>query len=127
MTKMLFISTENAVEIVDVNNDQIREKIGGWIEIVRPVGLPNYCLIVDEEGLLKQKKFNLYGSYWYGYYRHNAPIVGDILVSKLDEEGNFIELTSDDIIYINDKIRFIPSLFSGKVTEALLKGARHDS
>jgi len=125
--KMLFISTENVVEEVDVNDDQIREKIGGWMEIVRPVGLPNFCLVVDEEGLLKQKKFNLYGSYWYGYYRHNAPIVGDILVSKLDEEGNFIDLTSEDITYIKGQIKFIPSLFSGKVTEALLKGAKHDS
>lgn len=124
MTKMLFISTEDVVEEVDLNDDQIREKIDGWMEIVRPVGLPNYCLVVDEEGLLKQKKFNLYGAYWYGYFKHNAPIVGDILVSKLDEPGNFIDLTPEDITYIKSQIKFIPDLFSGKVTEALMKGKR---
>jgi len=114
--RMLFISSQNVVEEVDVNDNQIREKIGGWMEIVRPVGLPGYCLIVDEEGLLKQKLFNLYGSYWYGYYRHNAPIVGDILVSKLDEPGNLISLTPEDVIHIKDRIRIIPTLFSDKIT-----------
>jgi hypothetical protein len=104
--KMLFISTENVVEEVDLTEDQIREKIDGWMEIVRPKGLPMYCIIVDEDGIRKEKEFNEVGSYWYGYFRHGNPIVGDILVSKLDGAGNFVPLTVEDIAHLREQIEF---------------------
>jgi hypothetical protein len=101
---MLFISIENVVEEVDVKEDDISKKINGDLEIVRPRGLPNLCLLVDEEGLLKQKPINKVGSLWYGYLNHGHPIVGDILVSKLDGEGNLIDLSIDDIAYTRGEI-----------------------
>jgi len=104
---MLFVSTENVVEIVEVNDDQIREKIGGWMEIVRPRGLPNFCLLVDEEGLLKNKPINSVGSLWYGYRTHGNPIVGDILISKLDGEGNLVSFDDADILYVKREIELI--------------------
>lgn len=104
MTRMLFISIENVVEEVDVKEDDISKKINGDLEIVRPRGLPNLCLLVDEEGLLKQKPINKVGSLWYGYLNHGHPIVGDILVSKLDGEGNLIDLSIDDIAYTRGEI-----------------------
>jgi hypothetical protein len=104
MPKMLFISTEYVVEEVDLNEDQIREKLNGWMEIVKPVGLPNYCLVVDDEGLLKNKLINMVGSNWYGFFKHGQPIVGDILVSKLNRAGEFVDLTPEDMTFLKGEI-----------------------
>lgn len=57
--------------------------VGGWIEIVHPTGLKHpYCMVVDEEGLLKTRPINAFGSYLYGTAKHGYPIVGDIVILK---------------------------------------------
>lgn len=101
MKNFVFINTQGGVEKVSLTDDDaMREKIGGWLEIVNPKGLIGYCLIVDEEGLLKEKECNYFGSYWYGFFEHGQPIVGDILVSKLSRNGDFVSLSEDDMNYI---------------------------
>ena len=67
----------------------LQEQIGGHIERVRPrrlypllkaCGLDgNHCLLVDDEGLLKDLPFNPLGCYLYGTDMHGAPIAGPIL------------------------------------------------
>jgi len=106
--KAIFITTKDDVSIVEVNtcpdSSEIIEKIGGYMEIVYPKCLPGYCLLVDDEGLLKGKEFNYYGSFWYGFFSHGNPIVGDILVTKLDSRGDFVSLTDEDIVEIKRSI-----------------------
>lgn len=55
--------------------------VGGCIEIVHPQGLkPPYCMIVNDEGLLKKLPLNRAGSLLYGTQFHGSPIVGDIVI-----------------------------------------------
>lgn len=55
-----------------------------FIETVYPRGLEEpYMMIVDEEGLLKDKPImNFYASWLYETHKHGHPIVGDVLIMK---------------------------------------------
>lgn len=64
--------------------------VGGYIEHVRPRGLPDpLCMIVNEEGLLLDLPVNPVGCVLYGTEEHGHPIVGDlvILAEGWTEEG----------------------------------------
>jgi hypothetical protein len=100
--KMILITTNNEVEQVELKDyEEIKNKIGGYIEIVMPVGLPDYCLIIDDEGLLKNLPVNFCGSMWYGFCKHGQLIVGDILISKPNLCGDLESLTEFDCEKIN--------------------------
>ncbi len=61
----------------------LQNAVGGYIEHVNPAGLPSpYCLICNEEGLLKGLPFNPIASKWYGTHLHGNPIVGPVVVLK---------------------------------------------
>ena len=101
--KALKISTDNEITIVDVEQplyEGLRSIIDGYLECVNPRGLPRpYVMIVDEEGLLKEKAMNLVGSVLYETFKHGSPIVGDIVIMR--EEHNydgtdFAGLTAED-------------------------------
>ena len=66
---------------------RLQEIVGGFIEIVHPKNLPRpFCMIVDDEGRLKQKPVNEIASILYGYptaCKH--PIVGDVAFVKVVE------------------------------------------
>ncbi len=90
----MFTSGEN--DVVELKEEfdwrDLAKKIGcDYIETVRPVGLKEpYMLIVDEEGLLKDKPLlNFFGSWLYGTHEHGQPIVGDALIMKeiMTEDG----------------------------------------
>ena len=77
----------------------------GYIEVVHPKGLPDpYCMIVNEEGLLQNLPWNLFGSFLYGTIYHGNPIVGDIVILKegftTPGERDFIGLDEDDIKFL---------------------------
>ena len=69
-----FIIENNKMPTVIYNKlslHQIQKLVGGNVELVRYVEDDNYDLVVDEEGLIKDKKFNLFaflitGHYFYG-------------------------------------------------------------
>ena len=62
-------------------HESLGRTVGGYIEIVHPQGLqPPYCMIVNEEGLLKKLPLNRAGSLLYGTQFHGSPIVGDIVI-----------------------------------------------
>lgn len=52
------------------------------IDIVNTV-IEDYCLVVDDEGLMKpEPEINLRASLLYGYLEHHQPIVGNALICK---------------------------------------------
>lgn len=56
-----------------------------YIENVYPRGLNHpYMMIIDEEGLLKEKPVcNFYASWLYENHKHGNPIVGNALIMKM--------------------------------------------
>jgi hypothetical protein len=77
----MWLKADTTVEAIRPDNGtdfsfkELQGYVGGYIEIVR---LPNnYILVVDEEGLLKQKKLNKKASELAG-----QPIVGDVVLCK---------------------------------------------
>ena len=83
----------------------IGEAVGGWIEVVHPVRLGcTYCMVVNEEGLLRNLPVNSFGSYLYGTDTHGSPIAGDIVLLgegiNSDGEYDLLGLTEQDIEYL---------------------------
>jgi hypothetical protein len=70
-------------EVIDFKEGNIVTKLrelldGGYLENVHPKGLPRpYCMVADEEGLIKGLEHNLIGSIIYG-----GMIVGTVVVLK---------------------------------------------
>lgn len=90
----------------------------GLSEHVRPRRLtPPYCMMVDEEGLLKGLPLNPVGCYLYETDKHNNPIVGDIyLLKDVKAPGggyDIVPLTPKDIFNLG-----YVSLVAQKLKEA---------
>lgn len=106
--KYLLITTNNETKELDLENiEDIQAVLDGYFEMVYPQGLQKYCLFVDDEGLLKNKPINIVASYWYGYEIHGQPIVGDVLVSKTNYQGETLSLSNNDILKLNQNIKTI--------------------
>ena len=84
--KGVIVSTDNTVEIKDFGEPlykTVGEAVGGYIEIVHPIGLADpLVMIVNEEGLILELPVNQLGSLLYGTHNHGHPIVGNIVVMK---------------------------------------------
>lgn len=84
--KIIEIDIECNVEELEFQGDIgkfIRGKLNGYMEIVHPQYLPHpLCMVVDEEGLLKNLETNPFGSFLYRTHRHGHPIVGKIYIVK---------------------------------------------
>lgn len=76
--------------------------VSGYIEHVLPVNLePPYCLICNEEGLLKGLPVNPIGSWLYGTQEHGHPVVGIVVIMKDEDMGggemDIAGLTDDEV------------------------------
>lgn len=82
--KGVVITTADEVSVRDFTaplHESLGAVVGGCIEIVHPQGLKSpYCMIVNDEGLLKKLPLNRAGSLLYGTQFHGSPIVGDIVI-----------------------------------------------
>lgn len=80
--------------------ESVGEVVGGYIEIVRPMGLKRpYCMIVNDEGLLRGLPVNPLASELYGVRYHGQPIVGTAVFMKdgYTEDGpDIVSLTNDE-------------------------------
>jgi len=72
-----------------------------WVENVHPRRLPEgFCMIVDEEGLLKPNELNHVGSWFYETDKHGEPIVGNVLILKEvygDEGPEWAGMDDDEV------------------------------
>ena len=110
--KGIVITTENEISVQDFGEplyQTVGAAVGGYIEIVHPRGLESpFCMIVDDEGLLKNYPLNVVGSFLYGTLSHGSPIVGNIVFMKegfRDGERDILGLDDKDIEYLNTKFK----------------------
>lgn len=98
--------------------ESLANAVDGWIELVHPIRLSDpLCMIVDEEGLLKYKFPNSFGSYLYGSDLHYNPIVGDIVVMATgfrNGELDIVGLTDNQVAYIKSLVH---SFSGGRIKE----------
>lgn len=84
--KGVVVTTDNTVEIRDFGEPlykTVGEAVGGYIEIVHPIGLADpLVMIVNEEGLILDLPLNQLGCLLYGTHNHGHPIVGNIVVMQ---------------------------------------------
>ncbi len=106
--KGLIITTCNTMRIADFEQPaykSVGKAVDGYIEIVHPRGLEfPYCMIVNEEGILRGLPTNLYGSHLYG---HVNPIVGDIVILKegfVNGEPDLVGLSDEECSTFADQI-----------------------
>lgn len=106
----LFVTTDNEMSTVEYDTphyDAIQNAVGGWYEHVHPMGLERpYCMMVNEEGLLRNLPLNRLGSLLYGTPQHGQPIVGNILFLKDGYHGgepDVVGMTEDEVQRLGDK------------------------
>lgn len=82
-------------------HESLGATVGGWFEIVHPKNLEApYCMMVNEEGLLKRLPLNNIASSLYNTQLHGQPIVGVAVIMKdgyVDGEPDIVGLDDDDI------------------------------
>lgn len=75
------ISTKNTIEIIDdeipMRLENFQYAVGGYIELVRYITDDNFEVIVDEEGLMKNKEINYLALDITGISLH-----GDVLILR---------------------------------------------
>lgn len=101
--KGLAFDTENRLQFKDFGEpllDSLQKEVGGYIEVVHPKYLPEgLCMVVDDEGRLKDYPVNNIASVLYGTPEHGQPIVGNAVILRegfVDGERDFVSLTDDD-------------------------------
>lgn len=106
--KGIIITTKYEMRVQEFSEPaykSIGEAVGGWIEVVRPVRLKRpYCMVVNEEGMLRNLPMNAFGSFLYGIDNHGSPILGDIVLLKegINSDGDLdlLGLTELDIKHL---------------------------
>lgn len=108
--KGVVITPENTIEVREFNAPlyaSIHDLLDGYMEIVRPINLPEpQVMIVDDEGLLKNLPLNFIGSYLYGTAIHGNPIVGTVIIMKqgwTDNGPDIVGLDDDEAESIRDR------------------------
>lgn len=105
--KGIVITADDRISIRDFSAPLYRsvgETVDGLIEIVHPIGLLNpYCIIVNEEGIVRGLKINRVGSLLYGSHFHGNPILGDLVVMKTaftPEGPDIVGLEDDELQHL---------------------------
>lgn len=94
MSKTLKVTTDNTIQVIDVDFDDFRSiqhAVGGWAESVFTKQISKFfggqvLLLVDEEGRFKGLLLNPAGSWLYGTPVHGYPIVGDFILACIRGE-----------------------------------------
>ena len=110
--KGIVITTKNEMRVQEFSEPvhrSIGDAVGGWIEVVHPKRLEYpYCMVVNEEGVLRKLPINSFGSFLYGTDTHGWPIAGDAVLMKegynSDGELDILGLNEQDIKYLCDMV-----------------------
>ena len=81
----------------------LQKEVGGWIEVVHLdlEGVETLIQMwVNEEGLLESLPYNSLASHLYGH----GPIVGNVVLTGFDVEGDACTLTEAEFVGIMDRI-----------------------
>jgi hypothetical protein len=119
--KAIKVTTDNVITIIDLteSDDQplykaLQREVGGYVENVNLIGLPHpYCMLVDEEGLLKGKRSNFLGGFLISKGANWRRIVGDIVIMRLEgqEDGiAHVGLSDNEIENITNALGAIIAL-----------------
>lgn len=99
--KGIIITTDNRIEVQEFERplyESIGKIVDGYIEIVHPRGISDpYCMIANEEGLLKDLPINEIGCILYQTFIHGYPIVGNIVIMKIGDTPD-----GSDIVGLED-------------------------
>lgn len=85
--KTVKVTPDNIISVINVDFDDFRDlqkAVGGHFETVSTKTLHEtfkmpMIMLVDEDGIMKQKEVNRLGSYFYDADRHGWPILGDVV------------------------------------------------
>ncbi|MGL5153123.1 MAG: DUF3846 domain-containing protein [Clostridium sp.] len=112
---VIVIKPNNTYSIVDTDGNikDLQNLVGGYVEPVRPTAAYVHAMLktdnlflCDEEGLLKEKAFNRWGTMMYnGISEKIHPVVGDIVIIGESEE-DFRGLSNDEISYYRTWFKF---------------------
>ena len=110
--KGIVITTKNEMRVQEFSEPvhrSIGDAVGGWIEVVHPKRLEYpYCMVVNEEGVLRKLPINSFGSFLYGTDTHGWPIAGNAVLMKegynSDGELDILGLDEQDIKYLRDMV-----------------------
>lgn len=112
--RVISVKTNKTFEIKEIDNDykELQKLVDGYIEPVHPISayennllLPGTLFLVDEEGLLKDKEINVYGTLLYnGNSLSPYPIVGDLVILG-ETKDDFRGLTDDEVSKLTAKLR----------------------
>lgn len=84
--KGIVVTTNNVIEVKEFSrplHESCRSTLGGYIERVSPPGLKRpFCMLVNDEGLLRDLPINYIGSILYGTAKHGCPICGNLIIMK---------------------------------------------
>lgn len=100
--KGILITTDSEISIKDFSDPlyiSLGEEVDGYIEVVHPRGLP-FVMVVNDEGLYRDFKFNPIASYFYGTHAHESPILGNVVILKegyTDDGYDFVPMDDAEI------------------------------
>lgn len=112
--KAVVFTTKNTAYVRDFKepmSQTAEEVVGDWVERVRPVGLPGYLMLVNENGLLRDLQVNVAGSLFYGTQFHGNPIVGDIVIAKDNRQKIPRELTDKQVQFVFSEAKRLAKVY----------------
>jgi hypothetical protein len=97
--KAVVIRVDGEIEEIDGTYENIREAIGGYLEIAPTPGAP-FVMFCNEHGKLDGLPFNFIADQLANRYRTwEDPLMGDVvLVGPPDREGENTEYSVDDLL-----------------------------
>ena len=115
--KGIVVKTDMTIEVRDFAEPlykTVGEAVGGYIEIVHPMGLQNAVMVVNDEGLMHSLPLNVIGSCLYGTHIHHSPIVGNVVIMKegyVNGERDLIGLEDSEIEPLLEQLNQLKGYF----------------
>ena len=85
-------------------------------------GRGKYCVVYDDEALLKPNYINPIASYLYGYKDHGQAICGSVIIMKnemTDEGLDTVGLDNKDVVKILDKLNNLPVSYKKGINDMI--------